>query len=224
MLQSHFWAYGYCYQCYSFIFCQKVTLTDESSNSERELQVQIPWQCTLALLGKNMVHSTAHLLHRYGLLSFYWMFTPRGIGSILLKFRSLLPCALVVLLRLFHHFSHLPFSTEHSQTWITSALPFRFGQKGVNMIKVTTFKVSICVRFVLWGTEVAFYGKKKKVQKATLHFCVMFSGFCTVYPSEQGKTAALSMCAHVWYWWSFGNHKHYFFLQLSICGINWRKC
>lgn len=66
-------------------------LTDESSNSERELQVQIPWQCTLALLGRNMLHSTAHLLHRYGLLSFYWMFTPQGIGSILLKFRSLLP-------------------------------------------------------------------------------------------------------------------------------------
>lgn len=52
---------------------KKVTsaLADESSNSERELQVQIPWQRTLALLGKNMLHSTAHLLHRYGLLSFY---------------------------------------------------------------------------------------------------------------------------------------------------------
>lgn len=92
-------------------FLQKVAgaLADKSSNSERELQVHIPWQRTLALLGKNMVHSTAHLLHRYGLLSFYWMFTPRGIGSILLKFRSLLPLALLLLLLLFHHFSHLPF-------------------------------------------------------------------------------------------------------------------
>lgn len=37
-----------------------------TSNSKRKLQVQIPWHYTLAMLGKNMLHSTAHLLHRYG--------------------------------------------------------------------------------------------------------------------------------------------------------------
>lgn len=35
--------------------------------------------------GGGMLHSTAHLLHKYGLLSFYWMFTPWGTGSILLR-------------------------------------------------------------------------------------------------------------------------------------------
>lgn len=44
--------------------------TDDSSKSERELQVQIPRHFTLALLGKNMASSATHY-GRYGLHCFY---------------------------------------------------------------------------------------------------------------------------------------------------------
>lgn len=117
MLQSHFLILimDIPSRVMALFSCRKVAgaLADESSNSERELQVQIPWQCTLALLRKNMLHSTAHLLHRYGLPSFYWMFTPQGIGSILLKFRSLLPllsccfcCSSTTLVTFLSHTAH----------------------------------------------------------------------------------------------------------------------
>lgn len=50
---------------------KEASMPDDESSSGQGLQVQISWQCTLALLGENMLHSAAHLLHRYGLLSFY---------------------------------------------------------------------------------------------------------------------------------------------------------
>lgn len=147
-------------------------LTDESSNSERELQVQIPWQCTLALLGRNMLHSTAHLLHRYGLLSFYWMFTPRGIGSILLKFRSLLPLLTCCCSCSSTTSVTFPFHTAHPNQDNIS-ITFQAWSGGRKMIKVPTFQVSISAALVFSGIKVVFTTAKKS-KKQLIHFILTF--------------------------------------------------
>jgi len=59
----------------------------DSSNREKELQVHIPWQCTLALLRKNMLHSASQNI-RSRLHCFYRMFTPQGLSFILFGFKS----------------------------------------------------------------------------------------------------------------------------------------
>lgn len=70
----------------------------------------------------------------------YWPFTPQIWAAQLLlnvyssgnwlhpvKVQVTSSPAQLLLLVLSHHFSHLPFPTRSIQTWITSALPFRFG-------------------------------------------------------------------------------------------------
>ena len=146
-----------------YFLAKKSWPADESSNSERELQVQIPWQCTLALLGKNMLHSTAHLLHRYGLLSFYWMFTPQGIGFHPVKVQVTSSPAQLLLLLLFHHSSHLPPNLDN----ISITLQVWSKHQHLN--------VSTGAGFVFSGTEVVFTQHKKKGAKSNTSLFSLFS-------------------------------------------------